>query len=302
MTARTVLTTTTMVLTLATAAYAQPERPAGQQRSSADRAAAAQAEREKMMAMARPIDGVDSVWLEELTWLDVRDAIRAGKTTIIIPTGGMEQNGPYLATGKHNYVNRAGCEAIARKLGNALCGPNVAFVPEGNFDPPSGALMYPGSIGVSDVTFQALLSDIANSFRVTGFENVILLGDSGGNQRGMKEVASTLSTKWAGGKTRIHYIADYYDRFNEVADFTEKTFGWKQVPDGSHDDALITAIIMTVNPDYVRMKQRTAKGLTKTNAIELGPTSKAIEVGKAIVNRRADITVEAIKKALASGR
>jgi creatinine amidohydrolase len=302
MTARTVLTTTTMVLTLATAAYAQPERPAGQQRSSADRAAAAQAEREKMMAMARPIDGVDSVWLEELTWLDVRDAIRAGKTTIIIPTGGMEQNGPYLATGKHNYVNRAGCEAIARKLGNALCGPNVAFVPEGNFDPPSGALMYPGSIGVSDATFQALLSDIANSFRVTGFENVILLGDSGGNQRGMKEVASTLSTKWAGGKTRIHYIADYYDRFNEVADFTEKTFGWKQVPDGSHDDALITAIIMTVNPDYVRMKQRTAKGLTKTNAIELGPTSKAIEVGKAIVNRRADITVEAIKKALASGR
>jgi creatinine amidohydrolase len=302
MTARTVLTTTTMVLTLATAAYAQPERPAGQQRSSADRAAAAQAEREKMMAMARPIDGVDSVWLEELTWLDVRDAIRAGKTTIIIPTGGMEQNGPYLATGKHNYVNRAGCEAIARKLGNALCGPNVAFVPEGNFDPPSGALMYPGSIGVSDATFQALLSDIANSFRVTGFENVILLGDSGGNQRGMKEVASTLSTKWAGGKTRIHYIADYYDRFNEVADFAEKTFGWKQVPDGSHDDALITAIIMTVNPDYVRMKQRTAKGLTKTNAIELGPTSKAIEVGKAIVNRRADITVEAIKKALASGR
>jgi creatinine amidohydrolase len=301
MTIRTLLSTTTAVLALATVAAAQPERPAGQpQRSPADRAAAAQAERDKMMAMARPIDAIDSVWLEELTWLEVRDAIRAGKTTIIVPTGGMEQNGPYLATGKHNYVNRAGCEAIARKLGNALCAPNVAFVPEGSFDPPSGALMYPGSIGVSDATFQALLSDIANSFRVTGFANVILLGDSGGNQRGMKEVASTLSTKWAGGKTRIHYIGDYYERFNEVADFAEKTFGWKQVPDGSHDDALITAIIMTVNPDYVRMKQRTAKGLTKTNAIELAPAAKAIEVGKAIVNRRADITVEAIKKAMAA--
>ena len=298
MTIRTLLTTTTAVLALTTVASAQP--PAGQQRAPGGRAAAAQAEREKMMAMARPIDAVDSVWLEELTWLEVRDAIRAGKTTIIVPTGGMEQNGPYLATGKHNYVNRAGCEAIARKLGNALCAPNVAFVPEGNFDPPSGALMYPGSIGVSDATFQALLSDIANSFRVTGFENVILLGDSGGNQRGMKEVASTLSTKWAGGKTRIHYIGDYYERFNEVVDFAEKTFGWKQVPDGSHDDALITAIIMTVNPDYVRMKQRTAKGLTKTNAIELAPAAKAIEVGKAIVNRRADITVEAIKKAMAA--
>jgi creatinine amidohydrolase/Fe(II)-dependent formamide hydrolase-like protein len=292
-----------MALTLAVGASAQqPARPAGQQRSPAERAAAAQAEREKMMAMPRPIDAVDSVWLEELTWLEVRDAIRAGKTTIIIPTGGMEQNGPYLATGKHNYVNRAGCEAIARKLGNALCGPNVAFVPEGNFEPPSGALMYPGSIGLSDATFQALLSDIANSFRVTGFENIILIGDSGGNQRGMKEVASTLSTKWAGGKTRIFYIADYYDGFNQVIEFAEKTFGWKQVPDGSHDDALITAIIMTVNPDHVRMKQRTAKGLTKTNAIELAPTAKAIEVGKAIVNKRADITVDAIKKAMAAPR
>ena len=83
------------------------------------------------------------------------------------------------------------------------------------------------------------------------------------------------SPKWAGGKTRIYYIADYYDGFNQVVEFAEKTFGWKQVPDGSHDDVLITAIIMTVSPDHVRMKQRTAKGLTKTNSIELAPVAKA---------------------------
>jgi creatinine amidohydrolase len=288
------------LLVAATATSAQTERPAGQQRSPAERAAAARAERDKMMAMARPIDAVDSVWIEELTWLEVRDAMRAGKTTVIVSTGGMEQNGPYLATGKHNYVNRAGCEAIARKLGNALCAPNVAFVPEGSFEPPSGALMYPGSIGLSDATFQALLSDIANSFRVTGFEHVIFIGDSGGNQRGMKEVASTLTAKWAGGKTRVHYIAEYYDNFNEVVEFAEKTFGWKQVPDGSHDDALITAIMMTVSPDHVRMKQRAAKGLTATNGIALMPLEKSIEIGRQIVNRRAEITVAAIKKAIAT--
>jgi len=144
------------------------------------------------------------------------------------------------------------------------------------------------------------LSDIANSFRVTGFQNVILLGDSGGNQRGMKETAAAVSANWAGGKTRIFYIPEYYAGFNQVVDFAEKTFGWKQVPDGSHDDVLITAIIMTVNPDHVRMKQRTAKGLTKTNSIELAPEAKAIEVGKALVNRRAEITVDAIKKAMAA--
>jgi creatinine amidohydrolase len=287
-------TIATVVIAIASAALAQPPG----QRSAADRAAAQQAEHEKLMAMERPIDAVDSVWIEELTWLEVRDAIRAGKTTAVVSTGGMEQNGPYLVTGKHNLVNRAGCEAIARKLGNALCAPNVAFVPEGNIDPPSGAMRYPGSIGVSDTTFQALLTDIANSLRVTGFANVILIGDSGGNQRGMKQVAATLGAAWAGTKSRIHYIPEYYENFSEVVKFAEATFGWKQVPDGSHDDALITAIMMTVDPDTVRMKQRIAQGRTSTNAIALTPTEKTIEIGRQIVNRRADITVAAIKKAI----
>ncbi len=291
-----VVTIAMTVMGLASVAVAQR----GGQRSAEERAAAERAEVEKMMAMPRPIDAVDSVWLEELTWLEVRDAMRAGKTTIIVPTGGMEQNGTYLATGKHNYVNRAMCEAIARKLGNALCAPNVVFVPEGSIDPPSGHMHYPGSISTGEATFQALLTDIANSLRVTGFEHIILLGDSGGNQRGMKEVASTLGAKWAGTKSHIHYIGEFYNDFNKVVEYIEKTYGWKQVSDGSHDDALITAILLTVDPDYARMKQRTAKGLTKTNAIELTPVTKAIEVGKAVVNRRAEITVDAIKKAIAA--
>ena len=65
-------------------------------------------------AMPRPIDAFDSVFLEELTWLEVRDAMRAGKRTVIVGTGGIEMNGPYLALGKHNYVLRATTEAVAR--------------------------------------------------------------------------------------------------------------------------------------------------------------------------------------------
>lgn len=306
MSVRTVITTTTMVLTLAVVASTQtPQQappPGRAQRSPAERAAAEQAEVAKMMAMTRPIDGIDSVWLEELTWLDVRDAMRAGKTTIIIPTGGMEQNGTYLATGKHNYVMRAMCESIARKLGNALCGPNVAFVPEGSIDPPAGHMHYPGSISVSEATFQTLLTDIANSYRVTGFQNVILLGDSGGNQRGMREVANALTPKWAATKSRIYHIPEFYEDFNKVVEHIEKTYGWKQVSDGSHDDALITAILLTVDPTYARIKQRQAKKLTKTNNIELEPLAKAIEVGKAVIDKRADITVDAIKKAMSGSR
>ena len=68
----------------------------------------------------RPIDAYDSVWIENLTWMEVRDAMREGKTTVIIATGGVEQNGPYLVTGKHNVILRATAETVARKLGDAL--------------------------------------------------------------------------------------------------------------------------------------------------------------------------------------
>ena len=78
-----------------------------------------------------PLPTPNTVWIEEMTWMDVRDALKAGKTTVIIPTGGIEPNGPWLVTGKHNYVLRANCDAIARKLGNALCAPIIEFVPEG---------------------------------------------------------------------------------------------------------------------------------------------------------------------------
>jgi creatinine amidohydrolase len=95
-----------------------------------------------------PLPAPNTVWLEEMTWMDVRDSLKAGNTTAIIPTGGMEPNGPWLVTGKHNYVLRTNCDAIARKLGNALCAPIVEFVPEGRIDPPSGHMRSPGTISL----------------------------------------------------------------------------------------------------------------------------------------------------------
>ena len=99
--------------------------------------------------MPRPIDVYNTIFIEEMTWLEVRDAIKEGKTTAIIASGGIEQNGPYLATGKHDYILRATTEAIARKLGNALVAPIIPFVPEGNIDPPTSHMLYPGTISVS---------------------------------------------------------------------------------------------------------------------------------------------------------
>jgi creatinine amidohydrolase len=250
------------------------------------------------VAMPRPIEAGDSVFIEELTWLEVRDAIQGGKKTAIIATGGIEQNGPYLTTGKHNYVLRATTEAIARKLGDALVAPIIAFVPEGTIEPPDGHMRYSGTISLQETTFRALLTDIASSLKQHGFENIVLIGDSGGNQRGMKQVASDLATKW-GGKPGIHFIPEFYD-YAAAAKFAESELGVKQGNEGIHDDYVITSIIMTVDPTQVRLKQREAKGKASINGVSITPASKTIEHGKRLVEFRASQTVAAIRKALAS--
>lgn len=245
----------------------------------------------------RPIDAVDSLWIEDLTWMEVRDAMKAGKTTVIVPTGGVEQNGPYLTTGKHNVVLRATAEAIARKLGNALVAPIVPFVPEGDIDPPTSHMKYPGTISLTEETYEKLLIDICASLRTHGFTHIILIGDSGGNQKGMKAVADSLNAKWKDGKTRLHFIPEYYD-YSGLTKWLDKQ-GIKQVSEGIHDDFGITAVMMTVDPTSVRMKQRQAAKKFSINGVDLAPAEKTIEWGKKIVDYRTEQTVQAIKKSLA---
>ncbi len=244
----------------------------------------------------RVLDAHDTVFLEEMTWLEVRDALRAGKTTAIIPTGGIEQNGPYLALGKHNYILRATTDRIARILGDALVAPIVAFVPEGNIDPPGGHMLYPGTISVSEETFRALLKDIARSLRAHGFSNIVLIGDSGGNQDGMRAVADQLSAAWADEPTSIHFIPEYYD--NPLWNQWLELHGVQQVDEGLHDDVRHSAIMMTVDPTTVRMEQRIAQGLFSINGVALAPSDITIELGNELVEYQATITANAIRMAI----
>jgi len=198
--------------------------------------------------------------------------------------------------GKHNYILRATTEAIARKLGNALVAPIVPFVPEGEIDPPSGHMRYPGTISVQEETFKRLLIDIAASLRVHGFQHIILIGDSGGNQAGMKEVGEELTAKWRGGRTSIHYIGEYYN-YPSLTKWLESQ-GIHQVDEGHHDDFGISALMVTVDPTTVRMNQRIARGKFSINGIPLAPIEKTIAIGKKAVDYRATVTVEAIRKAI----
>ncbi len=243
----------------------------------------------------RPIEAVDTVFIENMTWMEVRDAMKAGKDTVIIASGGVEQNGPYLIADKHQVVLRATTEAIALKLGNALVAPLVGFVPEGDIDPPTEHMKYPSTVSVSEDTYRRLLTDICSSFRTHGFKHIVMIADSGGNQAGMKAVAEQLTAKWKDGKSRVYYIPEYYN-YPQVKEWLESQ-GVKQTDEGIHDDFAITSIMMTIDPSSVRMKQRVAAGKFKINGIDLAPAAKTIEWGKKIVDYRAEVTVKAIRRA-----
>jgi creatinine amidohydrolase len=245
----------------------------------------------------RPIDAVDSVFIEDLTWMEVRDALKAGKNTVIVATGGIEQNGPYLVTGKHNVVLRGTTEVIARKLGNTLVAPIVPFVPEGDIDPPSLHMLYPGTISVREETYQALLTDICASLKAHGFRNIVLIGDSGGNQAGMKAVAEALAAKWKGSECRIVFVPEYYDAAPVNKWLIDQ--GIKQTLEGLHDDFAMEAQMLAVDPTSVRMKERIKAGNFRINGIELAPADKTIAWGKRIIDFRAEKTAIAIKNALA---
>ncbi len=243
-------------------------------------------------SMPRPIDMHDSVWIEDLTMLEVRDLIKGGKTTALVLAGGIEENGPYLTTGKHNNVLKGTGESIARALGDALVAPIVTLEP-GN---PLRPNMLPGTVVLSQATYRAVLTDMANSLRGQGFKDIVLLGDSGGNLNGMKDVAAALNAEWK-GQGAVHFIPEYYN-YGDVEQFQKEVLGIHEKLEGYHDDYYISAIIATVSTDAIRMPERVKAGKFVINGVPLAPIEKTIENGKKMIKFRTDATVAAIKKSM----
>ncbi len=262
----------------------------------------------------RLIDAGASLWAEELTFMEIRDLVKAGTTTIIIGTGGVEQNGPYVAGGKHNFVLQTVMPYIARAVGHALLAPIVKFVPEGRIEPTTaGHMQYAGTISLEPATFEALLTDICRSYMAHGFIDIVLIGDSGGNQRGMGNVATALNTKWAaeGKSARVHFLPEYYTEDQWSYDYL-KSLGIVQVDstppagqarerrtdtrNGMHDDIYYEAQIAVQNPALIRASQRAkAKQLT-LHGVDLSNMKKTVELGQKLAEYRAGITVRALEK------
>ena len=237
-----------------------------------------------------------SVFLDELTWTELRDQVAAGKTTIIVPIGGTEQSGPHMALGKHNARAKVLSRKIAGELGNALVAPVVAYVPEGAIAPPSHHMRFPGTITVPDDAFEKTLESAARSFKLHGFKDVVFLGDHGGYQKNLVAVANRLNREWAKSPARAHAIREYYDAADTAYAAALKGRGISAEAIGTHAGLADTSLTLAIDPSLVR-SDRLADPPTPRDGVYGDPRKSSAELGRIGVDLVVASTVDAIRKA-----
>ena len=242
-----------------------------------------------------------SVQLEELTWTEVRAAIRSGVTTIIVPAGGTEQSGPHIALGKHNVRARVLAGRIAAALGDTLVAPVLAYVPEGGVSPPTGHMLFPGTISIPDAVFKNTLEATGRSLRQAGFSHIVLIGDHGGYQSILKQAAADLNKEWAGSGVRAHYIRDYYKAVDVAYVRALREKGLSDVQIGSHAGTADTSLTLAIDPSLVRPDHLPGDhGPAEGTNGDPGPSTAAL--GQLGVDLVVSQTVSAIRKARAEKR
>jgi creatinine amidohydrolase/Fe(II)-dependent formamide hydrolase-like protein len=231
--------------------------------------------------------------LEEMTTTELREAIGAGKTTILVPIGGTEQNGAHMALGKHNRRALLLSERIAEALGNALVAPVVAYVPEGSVDAAAGHLRLAGTITTPPEAFIATLESAARSFRLHGFRDIVFLGDHGGYQGDIANATQRLNRRWAGDAARAHALPEYYRVVeNDYAQLL-RARGLADREIGLHAGLADTALMLALDPAYVRKDRLGAPGA----GVNGDPQRATPELGQLGVDLIVSRATSAIRKA-----
>ncbi len=245
--------------------------------------------------LTAPLPG--TLAITDMTWPEVGSAISHGYTTVIVPSGGIEQNGPHMVVGKHDYIVRFTAERIAAELGHTLVAPVISFVPEGDYVPPSGHLRFPGTIGVSPAVFATILEGVARSLKAAGFKTICFIADHGESQKPQEEVAGRLTREWAHDGVVAISVGDYYADAQQTAYLIGQ--GETEATIGRHAGITDTSELMAVHPEGVNLARFSERPITLA---ELGsdgdPMRASPERGKALLEIKIKAAVRQIRASL----
>lgn len=254
-----------------------------------------------LAAQERP-DPYAAPYMESMTWTEIRDAIAGGKKVAIIPTGGTEQNGPHMVMGKHNYIVTFAAGLLAQRLGNALIAPTLQYVPEGDYNRP-GFGDKPGVISLLEPAYEKVLDAAVRSLKVHGFTDIILIGDSGPNQRGMANIAKALNAEWAGSGVRVHALTDYYEQGRIlIRDYLNKTYGWSEQVVGSHAGTSDTSQLLYVFAQGIRTDKLAPNGGSPDAGVQGDPTKASAAIGKIAIDFKVNAALSQFRAAAGGGK
>jgi creatinine amidohydrolase len=239
--------------------------------------------------------------IADMTWIEVRDAIRAGRRTVIVPSGGLEQNGPHMAIGKHDYIVAWAARRIAAGLGDALVAPVVSYVPQGDYDPPTGNMIFPGTIGVPDDVFAATLEGIARSLRHAGFDTICFIADHGPSIGPQTQVADKLTAEWGSAGPKVIAVNAYYADVAETAYLRAQ--GEPDTAIGEHATIADTSELMAVHPAAVDLTRLPAHASSWASlGINGDPRRATVTRGEAMMDLKVNAAIAQITQVAASRR
>lgn len=238
----------------------------------------------------------EQVYIEDMTWKEVQQALSSGFTTVLIPTGGTEQNGAHMVLGKHNFIVKYTAGKIAQHLGKTLVAPVIAYVPEGDITPPSGHMRFAGTLSVPETVFAQTLEATATSLKQHGFKIIAFIGDSGGNQAMQQQVATKLNQFWQTQGIKVVQINRYYDLEQQLAYLNNQ--GFSPLDIGQHAGMRDTSELMAVYPQGIRKTQlhdNTQNDFVKTGS-DGNPIKASAILGQHLLELKITAAVEQIRQ------
>jgi creatinine amidohydrolase/Fe(II)-dependent formamide hydrolase-like protein len=190
-----------------------------------------------------------SIYLEELSWPDVKAAIQGGVDTVIFAVGSTEQHGPHLPLACDTLIGESLAALVAQRLERALVAPAVRVGCSQHH------MAFPGTISIDAPELQTVLLDYVQTILQHGFKRVVMIPSHGGNFATVAKAAQLAREKWP--DKQIIGFTDL-NRLLEAAFKMSSKFGIAASASGIHAGEFETSILLSTHPKLVDMSRAEA--------------------------------------------
>ena len=245
--------------------------------------------------------------LEEMSWAQVEEAIRAGMRTVVVYAASVEQHGPHLPEITDTVIGYRQAVDLAERLGDALVAPVI----RPGLSPHH--MSFPGSLTLRPEVFAGIVEDYIAAYVRHGFRTIILCSSHGGNFATMAQIAERENARYAD----IQIISGM-----ELADLdawlaaAEDELNLPKGSCGGHACCFETSLLLEFTPDLVRMDRArpgyigAITGDVQKKFFEQGvasvsetgvmgdPTMASAEIGKVLFAKMMDLQESVVRKKL----